>query len=198
MATHKLPALPYEPDGLAPAISRETMEYHYGKHLQTYLDNLNRLIAGTPFEKASLEEIILRAEGPLYNNAAQSWNHIFFFQGLSPDPIPMPTGLAEALNRDFGSPESFREQFTAAALGLFGSGWVFLSSDTDGKLTIQALPNAGNPLRDGKTPLLTLDVWEHAYYIDYRNRRADFIAAWWQLVNWNKVWEKFGPKFELF
>lgn len=180
--THTLPQLPYAEDALAPRMSKETIEYHHGKHQRTYVDNLNKLIAGTPYENMSLEEIIVRADGPIFNNAAQDWNHTFFFFTLSPTPKSMPSGpLAEAIDRDFGSFDAFKEQFTSAAAALFGSGWTWLVKDRDGKLSIRPMPNAGNPLRDGLTPLLTVDVWEHAYYIDYRNRRAEFLKNFWDL-----------------
>ena len=168
-------------------MSQETVDYHYGRHLQTYIDNLNSLIAGTQFENMPLESIIVTAEGPVFNNAAQVWNHAFFFNMLSPEPKPIPHELREYLTRDFGSVESFKEQFRKAALALFGSGWVWLVQDLDGKLLIIPKPNAGNPMRDGYKPILALDVWEHAYYIDYRNRRYEFIDRFWELVNWKKV-----------
>ena len=191
--THTLPQLPYAEDALAPRMSKETIEYHHGKHQRTYVDNLNKLIAGTPYENMSLEEIIVRADGPIFNNAAQDWNHTFFFFTLSPTPKSMPSGpLAEAIDRDFGSFDAFKEQFTSAAAALFGSGWTWLVKDRDGKLSIRPMPNAGNPLRDGLTPLLTVDVWEHAYYIDYRNRRAEFLKNFWDLIDWKTVEERFA------
>lgn len=184
---HSLPALPYQLDELAPKMSKETLEYHYGKHLQTYIDNLNKLIAGTPFEEKSLQQIVLEAEGPMFNNAAQTWNHTFFFDTLTPHQPEMPQPLADALTRDFGSVEAFKEKFTQAATTLFGSGWTWLASDKDGHLSIVSESNAGNPLKKGLKPLLVIDVWEHAYYIDYRNRRAGYIEAFWGLVNWARV-----------
>ena len=184
---YTLPPLPYASDALEPQMSQETVDYHYGRHLQTYIDNLNSLIDGTPFENMPLESIIVTAEGPVFNNAAQVWNHAFFFNMLSPEPKPIPHELREYLIRDFSSVESFKEQFRKAALTLFGSGWVWLVQDVDGKLLIIQEPNAGNPMRDGYKPLLALDVWEHAYYIDYRNRRAEFIDRFWELVNWKRV-----------
>lgn len=184
---HSLPALPYQLDELAPKMSKETLEYHYGKHLQTYIDNLNKLIAGTPFEEKSLQQIVLEAEGPMFNNAAQTWNHTFFFDTLTPHQPEMTQPLADALTRDFGSVEAFEEKFTQAATTLFGSGWTWLASDKDGHLSIVSEPNAGNPLKKGLKPLLVIDVWEHAYYIDYRNRRAAYIEAFWGLVNWARV-----------
>lgn len=188
--THTMPKLAYAQDALAPYMSQETMEFHYGKHLQTYIDNLNRLIQGTPFEKMSLEQIILKSDGVIFNNAAQTWNHTFFFQTLTPTQPAIPAKLTELLARDFGSVDAFKEQFTKAAVGLFGSGWVWLVSDKQHKLSIVAEPNAGNPLTKGLKPILVIDVWEHAYYIDYRNRRAAFVEAFWKLVDWNKVAER--------
>lgn len=193
--THSLPALPYEMEALAPHMSRETLEYHYGKHLKTYIDNLNNLIVGTPFAEMPLEEICVKAEGPIFNNGAQAWNHIFFFNSLTPTSQGAPTGaLAAAIDRDFGSLEAFKEQFGKAATSLFGSGWVWLCSDKAGKLSIVAEPNAGNPLKQGLTPLLCIDVWEHAYYIDYRNSRPEFIKNFWELVNWKVVEQRYTEK----
>ena len=189
-----MPELPYALEALAPKMSAETFEYHYGKHLQTYVDNLNRLIAGTPYEEMSLEEIIRKADGGIFNNAAQTWHHAFFFRMLTPDRHPVPGKLAERLARDFGSVEEFKKQFTQAAVGLFGSGWVWLAADKSGKLSIVPKSNAGNPLTDGLRPVMTIDVWEHAYYIDYRNRRADFVAAFWELIDWRKVADRCIPK----
>lgn len=184
---HSMPQLPYTMEALAPYMSRETLEYHYGKHLQTYVDNLNKLIAGTPFENMTLEDIIRKADGGIFNNAAQTWNHTFFFETLTPRQTAMPDKLVQKLTEDFGSPEAFKQEFTQKATTLFGSGWVWLTEDTQGKLSIQTEPNAGNPLTKGMKPVLVLDVWEHAYYIDYRNRRAAFIEAFWNLADWEKV-----------
>lgn len=185
--THVMPELPYGKEELAPGMSRETLDFHYGKHLQTYVDNLNKLIPNTPFEHCELEEMIQKADGAIFNNAAQVWNHTFFFEQLLPRQTEIPARLQEVLVRDFGSVEAFQSQFTKVALGLFGSGWVWLVLDESGHLQIMGEPNAGNPLRKGLQPILTLDVWEHAYYIDYRNRRAAFVEAFWKLVDWNKV-----------
>lgn len=185
-----LPPLPYAMDALAPVMSRETIEYHYGKHLQTYIDNLNRLIDGTEYEDATLEEIVMNAVGPVYNNAAQAWNHTFFFNSLTPESAEIPASLKNALERDFGSVETFKEKFQKAATDLFGSGWAWLAQDKEGKLHIMQEPNAGNPLKSGHKPLLTIDVWEHAYYIDYRNKRAAFAEKFWEIVNWDKVSER--------
>lgn len=184
---YTLPPLPYAPDALVPRMSQETIDYHYGKHLQTYIDNLNRLVAGTPYENMSLENIILTATGPLFNNAAQVWNHTFFFNSLTPDPEPMPLELKDYLIRDFGSVETFKEKFKKAATDVFGSGWAWLAQDDKGRLHIIQESNAGNPMRAGFKPLLTIDVWEHAYYIDYRNKRAAFIDSCWDLIDWKKV-----------
>ena len=189
-----MPELPYAPEALVPKMSRETLDYHYGKHLQTYVDNLNRLIPGTPYAEMPLDEIVRRADGAVFNNAAQAWNHTFFFRSLTPTQEAMPEALAARLTADFGSVEAFKEQFTKAAVGLFGSGWVWLAADRSGNLSIVAKPNAGNPMTDGLRPMLTVDVWEHAYYIDYRNRRADFVAAWWDLVDWKQVAERCIPR----
>ncbi|MDD5591109.1 MAG: Fe-Mn family superoxide dismutase [Dehalococcoidales bacterium] len=182
---HQLPELPYEKDALLPHISAETIEYHYGKHHKAYVDNINRLITGTELEKMSLEEIIRKSSGGIFNNAAQVWNHTFYWNCLSPEGGGQPTGeLANAINKQFGTFNEFKEAFTSAAATLFGSGWAWLVQDAGGSLSIETTSNAGNPLQDGKKTLLTCDVWEHAYYIDYRNARAKYIDAFWNLVNW--------------
>ena len=183
---HKLPQLPYAREALAPHISAETIDYHYGKHHQAYVNNLNNLVPGTEYENSSLEEIIKKASGGIYNNAAQIWNHTLYWNSLSPQGGGEPTGkLAEAINKAFGSFAAFKEQFTKAAVTQFGSGWAWLVKNADGNLDIEATGNAGNPLQEGKTPLLTCDVWEHAYYIDYRNARPKYVEAFWNLVNWD-------------
>lgn len=184
---YTLPPLPYASDALEPRISKETIEYHYGKHLQTYIDNLNNLIAGTPYEEMQIETLIMTTSGPVFNNAAQVWNHVFYFNSLSPAQVSMPLELKDYLIRDFGSVENFKEMFKKAAAGVFGSGWAWLAQDAEGKLVIIQESNAGNPMRNGFKPLLTIDVWEHAYYIDYRNRRAEYIDRCWELINWDKV-----------
>jgi len=185
---HTLPPLPYAKDALEPHISRETIEYHYGKHHQTYVDNLNKLIPGTEFENMSLEQIVLKAQGPIFNNAAQVWNHTFYWHCLKPGGGGQPTGeLAAAIDKQFGSFANFKQQFTQAAVGLFGSGWAWLVKKKDGSLAIVQTGNAGNPLTSGDTPLLTCDVWEHAYYVDYRNARAKYVEAFWNVVNWDFV-----------
>ncbi len=185
---YEQPELPYEADALEPVISKETVEFHYGKHEKAYIDNLNRLIKGTEFEDMELEDIIARAKGPLFNNASQAWNHIFYFFTFSPEGRREPDGkLRKAIERDFGSFEKFKEAFVDAGVGLFGSGWVWLSRDENGKLFITQGPNAANPITEGFTPLLTFDVWEHAYYLDYQNRRADALKQLWDIVDWEVV-----------
>jgi Fe-Mn family superoxide dismutase len=185
---HKLPELPYAKDALAPGISAETIEYHYGKHHKAYVDNLNKLIPGTEFEKMSLEEIVKKASGGIFNNAAQDWNHSFYWNCLSPKAGGEPAGaLANAINKNFGSFAQFKEKFSNTAVTTFGSGWAWLVKNSDGTLSIESSSNAGNPLKDGKKALLTCDVWEHAYYIDYRNARAKYIEAFWNMVNWKFV-----------
>jgi Fe-Mn family superoxide dismutase len=184
----ELPALPYAQDALAPTISAETMEYHYGKHHQTYVDNLNKAVAGTADENASLEDIIMKAEGPLFNNAAQVWNHTFFWNSLAPNGGGQPTGaIADRIAADFGGYDAFRAQITDAGLTQFGSGWAWLV-EKDGKLAIMKTPNADLPMKHGAKALFTIDVWEHAYYIDYRNARAKFIEVVLdKLINWDFV-----------
>ena len=183
--TFTLPELPYSMDALAPHISQETLEYHYGKHHQTYVTNLNKLIAGTEFESMSLEEIIAKSKSGIFNNAAQVWNHTFYWHSLSPKGGKEPTGkLAEAINKYFGSFAAFKEQFTQTAIGTFGSGWAWLVQDDAGALKIISTSNAALPMTEGLTALLTCDVWEHAYYIDYRNARPNYLNAFWTLVNW--------------
>ena len=182
-----MPALPYALDALEPTMSAQTIDYHYNKHLKGYVDNLNRLVEGTPYQGMSLEQVVLSSDGAIFNNAAQAWNHALFFDGLTPDWTPMPKRLEDAVVRDFGSVAQFQKEFTTAAQSLFGSGWVWLVEDSNGKLSIVTTPNADTPMAQGLNPLAVLDVWEHAYYIDYRNRRADYIQAWWGLVDWRKA-----------
>ncbi len=185
---HQLPPLPYAPDALEPTISKETIEYHYGKHHQTYVTNLNNLVAEGEFKDASLEEIIQRASGGIFNNAAQIWNHTFYWNCLSPKGGGAPTGaLADAIDKAFGSFDEFKQKFAASAAGNFGSGWTWLVKNGDGGLEIVNTSNAANPMTDGKTPLLTVDVWEHAYYIDYRNARPKYLEEIWNIVNWEFV-----------
>lgn len=184
---HTLPALPYGKDALSPHISEETLGFHYDKHHKTYVVNLNKLIQGTPFEDATLEQIIADADaGPLFNNAAQVWNHSFYWNSLSPEGGGAPSGaLAAAIDKAFGSFDDFKEKFSTMAATNFGAGWTWLVKNSDGSLEIVNTSNAGNPMCDGKTPLMTCDVWEHAYYVDYRNARPQYVAAFWNLVNWS-------------
>ena len=190
---HTLPELPYAPDALAPVISPETIEYHYGKHHQAYVTNLNNLVPGTEFENASLEEIIMKASGGIFNNGAQVWNHTFYWNGLSPDGGGAPAGaLADAINTAFGSFEAFKAEFIKSGIGNFGSGWTWLVKNADGSVEIVNTSNAANPMTDGKTPLLTIDVWEHAYYVDYRNARPKYLEEIWTIVNWDFVAANYG------
>ena len=184
-----LMTLPYAPDALEPIISKETIGFHHGKHLAGYVNNLNGLLEGSPLAGLPLEEIVLKAEGGMLNNAGQILNHnMYFGQFCAPKADNAPTGkLAEAIVRDFGSLEAFKGEFQKAGATLFGSGWVWLSADKDGKLVITQEANAANPIQKGLKPLLTFDVWEHAYYLDYQNRRPDHLAALWQIVNWNVI-----------
>ena len=182
----ELPALPYGSNRLIPYISEETLEFHHGKHHQTYVTNLNNLVPGTEYDGLSLEEIILKSSGPIFNNAAQVWNHTFYWNSLIPNGGGAPTGeLAEKINTTFGSFEKFKEEFTKTAVTTFGSGWAWLVKNADGSLALVSTSNAGCPLTTGQTPLLTYDVWEHAYYIDYRNARPAYLEAFWALVNWD-------------
>ena len=188
MTQHKLPELPYAENALEPHISAETIQYHYGKHHATYVTKLNGLIEGTKFENAALEEIIRAADGGLFNNAAQVWNHTFYWNCLSPNGGGEPGGsLGSAIAEAFGDFASFQKAFTESAINNFGSGWTWLVKTADGKLKIVNTDDAGNPMTDGMHPLLTCDVWEHAYYIDYRNARPDYLGAFWKLVNWDFV-----------
>lgn len=193
---HKLPELPYALDALAPYLSKETLEYHYGKHHQTYVTNLNNLIKGTEFENASLEEIVKKSSGGVFNNAAQIWNHTFYWFGLTPNAAGaerLPSGaLADAINAKWGSFEEFKKAFNACAAGTFGSGWAWLVKGTDGSLDLVSTSNAATPLTGDKKPLLTCDVWEHAYYIDYRNSRPNYLESFWKLVNWDFVAKNFA------
>lgn len=182
----ELPPLPYEKNALEPHISAETLEYHYGKHHQAYVTNLNNLIKGTEFENASLEDIIKKSSGGVFNNAAQVWNHTFYWNSLSPKGGSEPSGkLADAINKAFGSFEKFKEEFSKSAVGNFGSGWTWLVQRPDGSLGIVNTSNAATPITGSDKPLLTCDVWEHAYYVDYRNARPKYVEAFWNLVNWD-------------
>ena len=193
MGKFELMVLPYAIDALEPVISKQTLEFHHGKHLAGYVNNLNGLLPGSGFEEASLEEIVCKAEGGMLNNAGQILNHNMYFGQFTGEPTKSaPTGqLADAIERDFGSFEAFKEAFQKAGATLFGSGWVWLSSDKDGKLLITQETNAANPVQKGLKPLLTFDVWEHAYYLDYQNRRPDHLAALWQIVDWSVIEKRY-------
>lgn len=186
----ELPQLPWAKDALAPVMSAETIEYHYGKHHQAYVNNLNNIVPGSKYEKMSLEEIVKATNGQasekkVFNNAAQVWNHTFYWNCMKPNGGGQPTGaLADAINAAFGSFDKFKEEFTKVAIGTFGSGWAWLVKKADGSLALASTIGAGNPMTSGDTPLLTCDVWEHAYYIDYRNARPKYIEAFWNVVNW--------------
>ena len=197
--------LPYAPEALEPVISRDTIAFHHGKHLQTYVDNLNKLIAGTEFETMTLEDIVCKSQGGIFNNAGQILNHNLYFTQFTSNPLTsnplnsnpltsnplIPEPLAHALTRDFGSFDAFKAEFEQKGVTLFGSGWVWLSADKDGKLVITQEPNANNPVTKGLKPLLTMDVWEHAYYLDYQNRRAAHLQALWQIINWEEINRRF-------
>ena len=187
-----LPELPYAHNALEPIISERTISFHYGKHHQTYVNNLNGLVVGTEFENSDLEAIVKKSEGPIFNNAAQIWNHTFYFLSLTPNKGSVPGDkLAKAILAGWESLDNFKEEFNKAAVSVFGSGWAWLVKDAEGKLSIVKESNAGNPITHGLTPLLTFDVWEHAYYLDYQNRRADYVAALWDLVDWKLVSERY-------
>ena len=195
---HKLPELPYDRNALEPYMSAETLEYHHDRHHRAYVDKLNQLIRSTEFEDMSLEEIIVNASGPIFNNAAQDWNHTFFWQSLTPQGRPPQGDLLRQIEKDFGSFEIFKDKFTKAASELFGSGWTWLvRNDPTGSLSIENTGNADNPIRTGKMPLLTCDVWEHAYYIDYRNERPRFVQAAWNLIDWDFAERNFAAPWEL-
>ena len=193
MGKFELMALPYAIDALEPVISKQTLEFHHGKHLAGYVNNLNALLDGSPLAGLSLEDIVLKAEGGMLNNAGQILNHeLYFGQFCTPKVDNAPTGkLAETIVRDFGSFEAFKEEFQKKGTTLFGSGWVWLSSDKDGKLIISQEANAANPIQNGLKPLLTFDVWEHAYYLDYQNRRPDHLAALWQIIDWSVIEKRY-------
>ena len=201
--------LPYAPNALEPVISQETIEYHHGKHLQTYVDNLNKLVAGTEFESIPLEQIVAKSQGAIFNNAGQILNHNLYFLQFKPyenqkseiivplegkEIINQQLPVIQAINRSFGSFEAFKAEFEQKGTTLFGSGWVWLAADKDGKLVITQEPNAGNPVTKGLKPLLTMDVWEHAYYIDYRNRRAAHLQSLWQIINWDEINRRYVEK----
>ena len=185
-------ALPYETDALAPVIGKQTMELHYGKHYQAYIDNLNKLIVGTKFENADLETIVKESDGGIFNNAGQALNHQLYFTSFSGNGGGEPQGkLAEAINSKFGSFEKFKEEFVAAGLAVFGSGWVFLAKDESGNLSIEKESNAGNPITRGLATILPLDVWEHSYYLDYQNRRADHLKEVWKILDWKVISDRY-------
>jgi Fe-Mn family superoxide dismutase len=185
---HTLPDLPYATDALSPHISAETLEFHHGKHHRAYVTKLNELVAGTEFENAPLEDIVMRSSGPLFNNAAQAWNHAFYWQCMAPNGGGEPRDkVASAIKAAFGSVGDFKEKFSRLAEGTFGSGWAWLVREKGGTLALVSTSNAKNPMTDGHTPLLTCDVWEHAYYIDYRNARPQYVKAFWNVVNWDFV-----------
>ena len=195
MKKFQLMALPYATEALEPVISKETIAFHHGKHLAGYVNNLNGLLEGSPLAGLPLEEIVLKAEGGMLNNAGQILNHELYFGQFSGDPKSAPIGqLAEAIIQDFGSFEVFKEEFQKKGATLFGSGWVWLSADKDGKLVITQEPNAANPIQKGLKPLLTFDVWEHAYYLDYQNRRPDHLAALWQIIDWEVIDNRYNKK----
>jgi Fe-Mn family superoxide dismutase len=182
----ELPKLPFAADALAPHLSAETFEYHHGKHHAAYVNNLNKLIEGTPHAEKSLQDIIRSADGGLFNNAAQHFNHSFYWSCLSPNGGGKPTGeLADLITRDFGTFEQFQDEFSNKAATLFGSGWAWLVQGDDGKLKITQEPNAGTPIKSGGKPILTCDVWEHAYYVDYRNARPKYVETFWKIANWD-------------
>lgn len=191
---HLLPELPYALDALAPVMSADTLNYHYGKHLQTYLDNVNRMIEGSPFADMKLKDMITKAQGALYNNAAQAFNHIIFFKQLTPTPTTISPLLTQALVARFGSVDAFKSEFSNAAATLFGSGWVWLALDANNVLQIVPEPNAGNPITRNMRSLMCIDVWEHAYYLDYQNRRGDYIKNFWNLVNWDYIEKRMQDK----
>jgi len=199
---HTLPELPYRLDALEPHLSRETLDYHYGKHHRAYVNNLNELVKGTDYENMSLEAVIRAARrapvrsNPLYNNAAQAWNHAFYWQCLTPQDTSPDPRLRDALSAGFGSLDDFQQQFSRAAVATFGSGWTWLVAGNHGRLEIVSTGNADNPLAEGRVPLLTCDVWEHAYYIDYRNARTEYLDAFWKIINWDFVAARYGQLFE--
>jgi Fe-Mn family superoxide dismutase len=190
---HTLPPLPYAMDALQPHISKETLEFHYGKHHQAYVTNLNNLIKGTEFENMSLEEIVKKSSGGVFNNAAQVWNHTFYWNCMAPNAGGAPTGaLADAINAKFGSYDNFKAEFTKSCVGNFGSGWTWLVKKADGSVEIVNTSNAATPLTGADKPLLTCDVWEHAYYVDYRNARPKYVEMFWNLVNWDFAAKQFA------
>lgn len=192
MKQFTLPVLPYETNALSPAISQSTIDFHYGKHLQTYINNLNNLIAGTSFENSELETIVRESDGAIFNNAAQAWNHTFYFNTFSPKAKQKPEGaLLKAIEQEWGTFDNFKKEFTTSGVSIFGSGWVWLAKTPDNALVILKESNAGNPFTKGYTSLLGVDVWEHSYYLDYQNRRADHLEALWRIIDWNVIESRF-------
>lgn len=190
---HELPPLPYAKDALAPYISEETVEYHYGKHHQTYVNNLNNLTMGTEFISMPLDEIVKSSDGAIFNNAAQVWNHNFYWNCLSPDGGGRPTGaLLDVIEESFNTYDTMKREFNRVAMATFGSGWAWIVKKDDGLLEFASTSNAGCPITEGKTPILTCDVWEHAYYVDYRNARQKYLDAFWNIVNWDFVAKNLG------
>ncbi len=187
-----LPELPYDRSMLEPHMSRETLDYHYAKHHKAYVDNGNKLIAGTEFDKMGLDDLVRKTSGKIFNNVAQVWNHNFFWKCLTPRPSPPRKKLVTALIKQFGGVDDFKKLFTEVALGTFGSGWTWLVMNDDGSLEVTSTQDAGNPLTEGKKPLLTCDVWEHAYYVDFRNARPTYLEHFWELVNWEFVENNLG------
>lgn len=191
------PKLPYAPDALAPYISERTVSFHYGKHTKAYFDTTNKLTEGTEYEDMPLDEVVRHSDGVLFNNASQAWNHIFYFFTFDPEGLREPDGiLRKKIDEEFGSIPNLKDAMNEAGKTLFGSGWVWLSSDADGKLVITQGKNAESPLKDGLMPLLTIDVWEHAYYLDYQNRRPDYLDAQWNLIDWRIVGQRYNNLFE--
>ena len=191
---HLLPELPYALDALAPIMSADTLNYHYGKHLQTYLDNVDHIIEGTPFADMKLKDMITKSQGSLYNNAAQAFNHIIFFKQLTPSPTSISPLFTQVLATRFGSVDDFKSEFSNAATTLFGSGWVWLALDANNVLQIVPEPNAGNPITRNMRPLMCIDVWEHAYYLDYQNKRGDYVKNFWKIINWEYIEKRLQDK----
>lgn len=192
MKKFQIPLLQYDLDSLQPVISKQTLELHFGAHTKNYIDNLNTILAKENYVDLNISDIICNSEGPLFNNAAQAWNHIFYFNTFAPVGSRIPVGrIGSAINKQYGDFENFKRQFVEKGIGIFGSGWIWLARDFEGKLYIVPKQNAGNPMTDGLTPLLTFDVWEHAYYLDYKNKRADYLNALWNIIDWNVIEERF-------
>ena len=192
MKIFQTPLLQYDLDSLQPVISKQTLELHFGVHTKNYIDNLNTILSKEDYGDLNISDIICNSNGPLFNNAAQAWNHIFYFNTFAPTGCRIPVGrIGSAINKQYGDFENFKRQFVEKGIGIFGSGWIWLARDFEGKLYIVPKQNAGNPMTDGLTPLLTFDVWEHAYYLDYKNKRADYLNALWNIIDWNVIEERF-------